>query len=355
MSEDIVIRVLLLPFALLYGIGVGIRNFLYRVGALRSVRFDLPVISVGNMTVGGTGKSPHIEYLLRWLDQYIEVAVLSRGYGRKTEGFRAVSIQDSAEMVGDEPLQFKRKFPDLPVVVSESRALGIPELIKRNPGTNCVLLDDAFQHLAVTPGLNILLTEYSRPFTRDWLLPAGRLREWRHGYKRADLLVVTKCPADLTAKQRSNLTEELDLYPRQRVFFSKYKYGIPYDLLRPDVKRPLDLETDILLVSAIANSDYLLQYLGGEAHSVETIEFEDHHFFEPKDLLEVKRRFERMTGHSKIVVTTEKDAMRMEMHKNFFWDNDLPLYVLPIEVSFFEQDEADFQAEVKKFLLNFKV
>jgi len=355
MSEDIVIRVLLLPFALLYGIGVGIRNFLYRVGALRSVRFDLPVISVGNMTVGGTGKSPHIEYLLRWLDQYIEVAVLSRGYGRKTEGFRAVSIQDSAEMVGDEPLQFKRKFPDLPVVVSESRALGIPELIKRNPGTNCVLLDDAFQHLAVTPGLNILLTEYSRPFTRDWLLPAGRLREWRHGYKRADLLIVTKCPTDLTAKQRSNLIDELDLYPRQRVFFSKYKYGIPYDLLRPDVKRPLDLETDILLVSAIANSDYLLQYLGGEAHSVETIEFEDHHFFEPTDLLEVKKRFERMTGHQKIVVTTEKDAMRMEMHKNFFWDNDLPLYVLPIEVAFFEQDEADFQAEVKKFLLNFKV
>ena len=355
MSEDIVIRVLLLPFALLYGIGVGIRNFLYRVGALRSVRFDLPVISVGNMTVGGTGKSPHIEYLLRWLDQYIEVAVLSRGYGRKTEGFRAVSIQDSAEMVGDEPLQFKRKFPDLPVVVSESRALGIPELIKRNPGTNCVLLDDAFQHLAVTPGLNILLTEYSRPFTRDWLLPAGRLREWRHGYKRADLLVVTKCPVDLSAKQRSNLIDELDLYPRQRVFFSKYKYGIPYDLLRPDVKRPLDLETDILLVSAIANSDYLLQYLGGEAHSVETIEFEDHHFFEPTDLLEVKKRFERMTRHQKIVVTTEKDAMRMEIHKNFFWDNDLPLYVLPIEVAFFEQDEADFQAEVKKFLLNFKV
>ncbi len=355
MSEDIVIRVLLLPFALLYGIGVGIRNFLYRVGALRSVRFDLPVISVGNMTVGGTGKSPHIEYLLRWLDQYIEVAVLSRGYGRKTEGFRAVSVQDSAEMVGDEPLQFKRKFPDLPVVVSESRALGIPELIKRNPGTNCVLLDDAFQHLAVTPGLNILLTEYSRPFTRDWLLPAGRLREWRHGYKRADLLVVTKCPVDLSAKQRSNLIDELDLYPRQRVFFSKYKYGIPYDLLRPDVKRPLDLETDILLVSAIANSDYLLQYLGGEAHSVETIEFEDHHFFEPTDLLEVKKRFERMTRHQKIVVTTEKDAMRMEIHKNFFWDNDLPLYVLPIEVAFFEQDEADFQAEVKKFLLNFKV
>lgn len=355
MSEDIVIRILLLPFALLYGIGVGIRNLLYRVGALRSVRFDLPVISIGNMTVGGTGKSPHIEYLLGYLDQYIEVGVLSRGYGRKTEGFRTVSYDDTAALVGDEPLQFKRKFPSLPIVVSESRALGIPELVKRNPGTQCVLLDDAFQHLAVTPGLNILLTEYSRPFTRDWLLPAGRLREWRYGYQRADLIIVTKSPAELSAKERNKLTDELDLYPRQRVFFSKYKYGIPYDLLRPDVKRPLDLETDFLLVSAIANSDYLLQYLGEEVKSVETIEYEDHHFFEPNDLLDVKKRFERMPSRKKAIITTEKDAMRMEMHNQFFWDQDLPVYVLPIEVSFFDQDELDFQAEIKKFLLNFKV
>jgi tetraacyldisaccharide 4'-kinase len=355
MSEDIVIRVLLLPFALLYGIGVGLRNFLYRVGVLRSVRFDLPVISIGNMTVGGTGKSPHIEYLMRWLDQYIEVAVLSRGYGRKTEGFRAVSVMDTAEMVGDEPLQFKRKFPDLSVVVSESRALGIPELVKRNPETHCVLLDDAFQHLAVTPGLNILLTEFNRPFTRDWLLPAGRLREWRYGYKRADIIIVTKCPSDLTPKEQQNLIAELDLYPRQRVFFSKYRYGLPYDMLRPDLKRPLDLDTDFLLVSAIANSDYLLQYLGNEVRSVETIEFEDHHFFEASDLLEVKKRFDRMPGKQKAIITTEKDAMRMELHKDFLWNNDLPTYVLPIEVAFIDQDELAFQTEVKKFLLDFKV
>ena len=223
MPEDIVIRVLLLPVALLYGLGVGFRNLLYRMGVLRSVKFDLPVISVGNLTVGGTGKSPHIEYLLNWLTEYLEVVVLSRGYGRKTEGYRKVTTLDTAQEVGDEPLQFKRKFPNTPISVSESRALGVPELVKNNPDTQCVLLDDAFQHLAVTPGLNIMLTEFNHPFTRDWLLPSGRLREWRNGYRRAEIIIVTKCPPDLSAKQRQEMIYEIDPYPRQRIYFSQYQ------------------------------------------------------------------------------------------------------------------------------------
>ena len=214
MSEDIVIRILLLPLALLYGLGVGFRNLLYRVGILRSVRFDLPVISVGNLSMGGAGKSPHIEYLIRWLDQFLEVAVLSRGFGRNTYGYRPVTSIDTAEMVGDEPLQFKRKFPNVAICVSESRALGVPELVKRNPETQCVLLDDAFQHLAVTPGLNILLTEFTHPFTRDWLLPSGRLREGRYNYRRADIIIVTKCPPDFTSVQRAKMVQEFDPFPR---------------------------------------------------------------------------------------------------------------------------------------------
>jgi len=354
MSEDIVVRVLLLPLALLYGIGVGIRNLLYRVGALRSVRFDLPVISVGNLSVGGAGKSPHIEYLLRWLDQYIHVAVLSRGYGRKTMGYRPVTIIDNAEQVGDEPLQFKRKFPEIPISVSESRALGVPELVKRNPEIQSVLLDDAFQHLAVTPALNILLTEFSRPFTRDWLLPAGRLREWRYGYRRADIIVVTKCPPQLTSQQRYEMLMEIDPYPRQRVYFSRYSYGQPYDLLRPDVRRPLDLDTHVLLVSAIANTDYLLQYVGGEAGSVQTLEFEDHHYFDDSDLLDMQRRFEALPQRNKIILTTEKDATRLELHQDFLWKNQLPVFVIPVEVTFCDNDEVDFQADVKQALLDFK-
>ncbi|HRI58139.1 MAG TPA: tetraacyldisaccharide 4'-kinase [Saprospiraceae bacterium] len=355
MSEDIVIRVLLLPLALLYGIGVGMRNLLYRIGVLRSIRFDLPVVSIGNLSVGGAGKSPHIEYMLRWLDQYIGVAVLSRGYGRKTMGYRPVTVIDNAEQVGDEPLQFKRKFPDVPISVCESRALGVPELVKRTPETQCVLLDDAFQHLAVTPALNILLTEFSRPFTRDWLLPAGRLREWRYGYRRADIIVVTKCPADLTQQQRFEMLTEIDPYPRQRIYFSRYHYGQPYELLRPDVRRPLDLETHVLLVSAIANTDYLLQYLGAEAGSVQTLEFEDHHYFDESDLLDMHRRFDALPQRNKIILTTEKDAVRLELHENFLRENQLPVWVLPVEVSFCDNDESDFQADVKQVLLEFKV
>ncbi len=355
MSEDIVIRVLLLPIALLYGIGIGIRNLLYHSGVLRSVHFDLPVISVGNLSVGGAGKSPHIEYLLRWLNQHIGISVLSRGYGRKTMGYRPVTVIDNAEQAGDEPLQIKRKFPDVPVCVSESRALGVPELVKRNPDTQCVLLDDAFQHLAVTPGLNILLTEFSHPFTRDWLLPAGRLREWRHGYRRADIIIVTKCPPELTTQQRYELLMEIDPYPRQRVYFSRYQYGMPHEIFRPDARRALDLDTHILLVSAIANTDYLLQYLGGEAGSVQTLEFEDHHYFDETDLVDIMRRFESLPHRNKIIVTTEKDAVRLELHEDFLREKNLPVYVLPVQVSFCDNDEVEFQADVKQFLMDFKV
>lgn len=354
MSEDIVIRLLLLPFSALYGIAVGIRTLLYRSGVLRSVRFDLPVVSVGNLSVGGAGKSPHIEYLVGWLNQYIEVSVLSRGYGRETSGFRQLSVIDNALQVGDEPLQLKRKFNDVPVCVSESRALGVPELVKRNPQTQCVLLDDAYQHLAVTPGLNILLTEFERPFTRDWLLPSGRLREWRHGYRRADVIVVTKCPAELSDIQRRRMIAEIDPYPRQRVYFSRYGYGHPYDILRPDVRRPLDLNTDVLLISAIANTDYLMQYLTQKVKSVQTIEFEDHHYFSETDLLEMTKRFDQMQSSNKVILTTVKDAMRLELHQAFLWQNQLPVFALPVEVEFDREDEAAFQADVRKFLLDFK-
>ena len=355
MSEDIVIRVLLLPLALLYGIGIGIRNLLYRIGALRSVRFDLPVISVGNLSVGGAGKSPHIEYLLRWLDQYISVAVLSRGYGRQTMGYRPVTEIDNAQQVGDEPLQFKRKFPHISVSVCESRALGVPELVKRTPETQCVLLDDAFQHLAVTPALNILLTEFNRPFTRDWLLPAGRLREWRYGYRRADIIVVTKCPPELSTRQRREMLAEIDPYLHQKVFFSRYEYGQPYHLLNQEEKHPFELQTDMLLLSAIANTDYLLAYLSEQAKSVQTLEFVDHHYFKEEDLTELKRRFERMDSKNKIIVTTEKDAARLELHHDFFLEHRLPVYVLPVEVTFCDDDEAGFQEAVKSFMLGFKI
>jgi tetraacyldisaccharide 4'-kinase len=354
MPEDIVIRVLLLPLALLYGLGVSFRNLMYRMGVLKSVRFDIPVISVGNLAIGGTGKSPHIEYMVRWLDQYIDVAVLSRGYGRKTVGYRPVYHIDKATDVGDEPLQMKRKFQQIPFAVSESRALGVPELVKNNPTTQCVLLDDAFQHLAVTPGLHVMLTEYKRPFFKDWLLPSGRLREWRAAYRRADVIIVTKCPDNLTETQRSQFIEDIAPYPRQKIFFSQYQYGRPYDLLRHDVKRALDADTDVLLLSAIANTDYLLSYLKKEVRSVRTIEHEDHHFFDEGDMSDLLKKFDGLNSAKKIILTTEKDATRLEAFSEFLWKHQLPVFVLPIEVAFLHQDEDRFKEAVKRFLEGFK-
>ena len=355
MKDDILIRILLSPIALLYGLGVSIRNLLYRTGALRSVKFSLPVISVGNISVGGTGKSPHIEYLMRWLHAYIDVGVLSRGYGRKTIGYREVFPSDNALEVGDEPLQFKQKFPEVPVTVSESRALGVPQLVRTYPNTQCVLLDDAFQHRAVSPGLNIMLTEFAHPFTRDWLLPSGRLREWRSSYQRADIIIVTKCPADLSPTQRRNMLNEIQPYPRQKVFFSKYKYGTPYNMFRTDLQRPLDFDTDGLLVSAIANSDYLLDYLGKNMRSVHTIEHEDHHYFDLGDLSDIKRRFEAIPSANKVLITTEKDATRLALYKDYFLQNNIGVFVLPVEVQFCDEDEPLFQTEVQYFLEEFKV
>ncbi len=354
MFDEWPIRLLLLPLSLLYGLGVSVRNFCYRIGILKSVSFDLPVVSVGNLTIGGAGKTPHLEYLIRWLDEYLEVATLSRGYGRKSTGFRSVSVIDTAIEVGDEPLQFKRKFPHIPVSVGEDRSLAVPEVVRRSPGVQVVLLDDAFQHLAVRPGLNILLTEFSRPFTRDWLLPSGRLRDWRSSYHRADMIVVSKCPPNLRPESREAMLAEIAPMPWQSVFFSHYKYGAPYEMLRTEVRQPLLPDMDVLLITAIAATGYLLDFLKEQVRSVQSVEFADHHFFNELDLEEIKRRFGFLPRMTSIILTTEKDAMRLELHQAFFEKNNLPVFVLPVEVGFDRGDEARFRSEIQQWLLDFR-
>jgi tetraacyldisaccharide 4'-kinase len=202
MVDKWILRILLSPLALLFGIGVAIKSLAYKSGLLKGVSFSIPVINVGNLTVGGSGKTPHIEYLIRLLSPYLPVGTLSRGYKRKTKGFMLIRPGFNSDQAGDEPLLYARKYPGIAVSVCESRSIGIPKLLQSRPQTRVVLLDDAFQHRAINPNLNILLTEYDEPFYKDWLLPAGRLREWRGGYKRADLIIVTKCPADLPSEER---------------------------------------------------------------------------------------------------------------------------------------------------------
>ena len=190
-------RVLLAPLTVLYGLGVSLRSLFYTSGVLKHTTFSLPIISVGNLSVGGAGKTPHVEYLVQLLKDYVHVATLSRGYKRKTKGFLLVHPHQSATQVGDEPLQYKRKYPDVTVAVGENRSLAIPEMLQHAPQTQVILLDDAFQHIAIRPSLNILLTEHGQLFTDDFLLPSGRLREWRSAYERADTIIVSKCPPDL--------------------------------------------------------------------------------------------------------------------------------------------------------------
>lgn len=355
MIQKILIRILLWPFSLLYGIGIGFRDFLYRSGILKAVKFDIPIISVGNLSVGGAGKSPHIEYLVRTLKDYIHLAILSRGYQRKSKGYHEIQLNHNANVAGDEPMQFKRKFPEVLVTVGESRTFAIPKIISSYPGMQAILLDDAFQHRSIEPGLNILLTEYDRPYFSDWLLPAGRLREGRKAAKRADIIIVSKCPPALSAQDRIRFEEQLEVFKHQKVFFSYYKYGHAYHIFDKKIQIQNLSTFNVLLICAIANTSYLLKHLNNTCNDVKTLEYEDHHYFDKYDLSNLKRRFSEMSGERKVILTTEKDAMRLQLHTKFIRENQLPIFVLPVEVSFHDNDAAEFDGLVKKYLINFTV
>ncbi len=355
MLQNTLVKLLLAPISLLYGIGVSLQDFFYRSGLLKGIEFNLPVISVGNLSIGGAGKTPLIEYLIRLLKDYIDVSTLSRGYKRKTKGFLVVKSKDTADLVGDEPLQFKRKFPEILVTVSESRTFGIPEIVKIAPQTQLVLLDDAFQHRSVKPGLNILLTEFNHPFTRDYLLPSGRLREWRSAYQRADVIIVSKCPPAISEAEKKKLIDEIKPLPYQKIYFSYYHYLRPYYLFDSKYVTQLQADWDVLLICAIAGTDYLVEYLESQVHSVKVLEYEDHHYFSNSDVANLKHQFEKFPSQKKIILTTEKDAMRLETHRTFLKENQLPVFSLPVEVKFHFDEGPQFDQLVKDYLLNFRV
>lgn len=355
MVNQWVLKLLLLPVAILYGLGVSLRNWFFHIGLLKGSKFSLPVISVGNLTVGGTGKTPHTEYLIRILYQYLHVAVLSRGYKRKTKGYLEVQPQHSASQVGDEPLQYKRKFPGVAVAVAESRSLAIPQLVQTHPEIQTILLDDGYQHREVVPGLNILLTEYSRLYTRDWFLPVGRLREWRNEADRADIIVVTKCPPNITKEDIDRVRVEVTRGKHQKVFFSRYRYGHPYKMYGTQERLPLNDQLNILLVVAIAGTEYLIEYVDSVCHEVRALEYHDHHPFSPFDIGEIERHFAALPDDKqKIILTTEKDAMRLDEHRPYLLKSQLPIYILPVAVSFLTESDMSFDDAVKNWLLNFK-
>ena len=344
------IRILLFPLSLVYGAVIWLRNRLFDKNILKSSSFNLPVICVCNLSAGGTGKSPMVEFLLKILQSHMEVAVLSRGYKRKTRGYALAGTGTTALEIGDEPMQFHLKFPDVSIAVGEERVVAIPQLLHDRPGTKVIVLDDAFQHRTVKAGLNIVLTDYSNLFTRDWFLPTGDLRDEKNSYKRADILVVTKCRPDLSAEERNIILEEIRPLPHQHVFFSAIRYGIPYHILLRNELQVND-SMEVLLVSGIANPAPLKRYLQEVSKTYYEIPYSDHHIFSIDDLKEIVKRFDNMQTTNKIILTTEKDAVRLVKFEQQL--KELPVYVIPIEVQFLFNEEQVFSDLITKFIKEF--
>jgi tetraacyldisaccharide 4'-kinase len=324
----------------LYGVIIWIRNKFYDAGLFSSLSFDaIPVISVGNLSVGGTGKSPHIEYLVRLLSKKFHTATLSRGYGRSTKGFRIADDHADARSIGDEPYQFKRKFDNILVAVGEDRVTAIPELLQRAPYIETILLDDAFQHRSVKPGLNILLTEYNKPYTKDYILPLGRLREGRKAAKRADIIIVSKCP-ELTVAQKEKMLSDLEAESNQKVFFTKIEYNKPYPLLDNNIS--FNQETKAITFSGIANATPFINRVATLTQDVHELNYKDHHYFTKDDIQELYETFNYIKNENKCIFVTEKDATRLLLHKKLLQEYNLPIVVIPIRISFLFDEGTQF-------------
>ena len=349
-----VARILLMPFSLLYGLIVGARNFFYNTNVLKSSKFSVPVIGVGNLSMGGSGKTPHVEYLINLLSPYIHLGVLSRGYMRRTRGYMEVERGHKVDMSGDESLQYKLKYPHVVVSVAEQRATGIPLMMGDYPQLQTIILDDAFQHRSVTPALNILVTDYKDPYFKDFILPGGRLREWQSSAERADIIIVSKCPHDFSKEQSEEWIEKINPEDHQKVFFSTYDYGVPYYMYDASRKLQLDKNTDVITITGIAKPTYLEEYLEEKVNFVNPHSYEDHHVFKPHEVSLVNRALKELQSDKKVVITTEKDSTRLDKHREFLLKEKIPIYIIPIKVRFFNFGLTTFDETIKDFLLNYK-
>lgn len=345
-------RILLFPFALLYGAGVMLRNWMYDKSILKTSVFNIPIIGVGNLSVGGTGKSPMVEYLAGLLKEQYKVATLSRGYKRRTKGYLLASASTTALEIGDEPMQFYLKHPEISVAVGEERIEAIPQLLYDRPSTEVIILDDAFQHRAIKAGLNILLTDSQNLYIDDFFLPTGDLRDQPGSARRADILVVTKCRPDLNEAEATRIRASLKPLPHQQVFFTTIRYGQPYHIVNRQ-NYALNKKLEVLLVCGIANPDPLKKFLLEEAHTFDACYYSDHHIFTIDDLREIRSRFEAMDAAEKIIITTEKDAVRLVKFGNEL--RDMPFYVLPIAVGFLFADARRFNDLIVHFVRTFNL
>jgi len=340
---------ILYPFSILYRLITDIRNILYDYRILHSKKFGIPVICIGNITVGGTGKTPHTEYIINLLRKEFKVAVLSRGYKRRSKGFRIVTPSSTVRETGDEPLQIFRKFPDILVAVDRNRRNGIKTIIREFPEINLVLLDDGFQHRSVTPGLSIILTDYNRLITRDHLMPYGRLRENKKNRKRADIIIISKTPKQATESAIAEITIELKTHPGQKLFFTKILYN---DLLPlfGDIASPKSLfsisgnkEYGVVLITGIAVPDPLLLFIKKQFREVIHLDFPDHHYYNEIDFEKIKTAWNTLKSHEKILITTEKDAVRLKEFTNIEDSLKKSFYSIPVKVHFLQEGDYEFE------------
>ena len=337
----------LLPLSWVYGLVVKARNLMFDIGILKSRSFQVPVISVGNLTVGGTGKTPHVEYLIELLHKKFKVAVLSRGYKRKNSGYLVADEHTTVHDIGDEPFQMKQKFKDITVAVDKKRCHGIDQLTESDKHLDVILLDDAFQHRYVKPGVNILLVDYHRLIIYDKLLPAGRLREPLTGKNRADIVIVTKCPKDLKPMEYRVITKAMDLFPYQQLYFTTIEYK-PLQAIFGNKQRSLDTlasNENVLLLSGIASPKQILHDLKPITQNVTPITFGDHHQFKQKDIERINQTFAKLPV-PKLVITTEKDAVRLNAVNGLSDEVKNNIYVLPIEIQFMQEQENMFNENI---------
>lgn len=348
---------MLLPLSKIYGFAVGVRNLMFKWHILKQREFPVPVVVVGNISAGGTGKTPHTEYVIDLLRYKYHIGMLSRGYKRKTKGFVLATSRSTPLDIGDEPYQIYQKFGrDISVAVCEDRCTGIEELLRLDPRINLIVLDDAFQHRYVKPTVSIVLTEFNNPVFFDKLLPLGRLREPAKAIYRADMVVVTKCPPQLKAIEYRIFKNNLKLFPYQKLFFSRFNYSSLRPLF-PDIRKDaphmswLGPDDTVLVLSGIANPKPLVRYLKGFKATIKVKVFPDHHNFNRKDLDAITKRFNELEGKQKIIVTTEKDAVRLI--NNPYFPHQLKPYIFyqPVDVTFDPMNVDSFDLELQKMLL----
>ena len=346
----------LYPFSIIFRLITDIRNFLYDNGLLPSHEFNIPVICVGNITVGGTGKTPHTEYLVKLLKGDFRVAILSRGYKRKTKGFQVATNSSSAKDIGDEPLQIYRKFPDILVATDRNRVNGVKTILKEYPETDVIILDDGFQHRSLKPGMSILLSDFSRPFFSDHLMPYGNLRENKKNIKRADVIIVTKSPGKISPINQRIILKEIDKAPYQDLFFTTVSYKDPvhvFENISPGKIRIKELTPEnygAVLITGIAVPGPLKEYLNKFFGEIIHLSFPDHHQYGENDLERITAAWLNIKAPDKFVITTEKDAVRFREFANIAEPFKTAFYYIPVGVSFLNEGKHDFDNLIFKYV-----